>query len=198
MSTGTRQRIITSTAELLRRQGYAATGTQQIVNAARSPFGSLYHHFPGGKAEIAAEAIRSAGAAYVEPLLAIIESEPDLEDGLRTFFRLAAEDLAGSDFADACPIATVALEVASTNDQLRQATADVFDGWLQHGTRYFMRRGLPEPTSRDLTIAVVSALEGAFVLARATRRLEALYLAGEMVCGWLRAHTDGPDRRGSR
>lgn len=188
-----------STADLLRRQGYAATGTQQIVDAARSPFGSLYHHFPRGKVEIATEAIRTAGAAYVEPLLAVMDTEPKLADGIRALFGLAAEHLEASDYADACPIATVALEVASTNEQLRQATADVFDGWLHHGTRYFMGRGLSEHTGRDLTLAVVSALEGAFVLARSTRRLESLYLAGEMVCGWLQAHVnesegDGSDR----
>jgi AcrR family transcriptional regulator len=197
VSTGTRQRIVMSTAELLRRQGYSATGTQQIVDAARSPFGSLYHHFPGGKVEIAAEAIRTAGAAYVEPLLAVIDSQADLYNGLRVFFRLAAEHLEASNFADACPIATVALEVASTNEQLRQATGDVFDGWLHHGTSYFVGRGLSEHTSRDLTIALVSALEGAFVLARATRRLEALDMAAEMVCSWLETH-DERDRDGSR
>ena len=185
MKTGTRERIVTETAELLRRQGYAATGTQQIVAASQSPFGSLYHHFPGGKVEIAAAAIRTAGAAYVEPLIAVVDAEADLQDGVRAFFRLAAEDLEASGYADACPIATVALEVANTNEPLRQATADVFDGWLYHGTRYFAARGLSESTSRALTIAMVTALEGAFVLARATRRPESLHVAADMVCRWL-------------
>ena len=185
MKTGTRERIVTTTAELLRRQGYAATGTQQIVVASRSPFGSLYHHFPGGKVEIAAEAIRTAGAAYVEPLLAVIDAEADLSDGIRAFYRLAAENLEASGYEDACPIATVALEVASTNEELRRATADVFDGWVFQGARYFVGRGLSESTSRDLTIAMVTALEGAFVLAQATRRPEALHLAAELVCSWL-------------
>ena len=192
MKSDTRNRIVTQTAELLRIRGYAATGMQQIVKAAGSPFGSLYHHFPGGKAEIAAEAIRTVGGAYVEPLVEIIDSEPDLLDGVRTFFRIAGEHLETSGYADACPIATVALEVASTNERLRQATAEVFDGWLSQGTAYFVGRGLSEQTSRGLTVALISALEGAFVLARATRRLEALSLGGDLVCAWLQAQEDFP------
>ena len=45
----TRDRIVQASAELFRRQGYAATGVKQIVTDAQAPFGSLYHFFPGGK-----------------------------------------------------------------------------------------------------------------------------------------------------
>ena len=57
----TRDRIVDASAELMRRQGYAATGVKQIVTAAQAPFGSLYHHFPGGKEQLGAEAIRTSG-----------------------------------------------------------------------------------------------------------------------------------------
>ena len=56
--TTTRERIVEASAELFRRQGYTATGVKQIVTAARAPFGSIYHHFPGGKEQLGAEAIR--------------------------------------------------------------------------------------------------------------------------------------------
>ena len=137
MATPTRERFVTETAALLQTQGYAATGVQQIVAAAKAPFGSLYHHLPGGKAELAAEAIRTSGAAYVALVPSILDPIPDLVSGIRAFFAAAAANLAGSGYADACPIATVALEVASTNEPLRQATADVFDGWLAYGTDRF-------------------------------------------------------------
>src|ERR1700704_2934259 len=60
MST-TRDRIVDASAELFRRQGYAATGVKQIVTEAQAPFGSLYHFFPGGKQGLGAEAIRTSG-----------------------------------------------------------------------------------------------------------------------------------------
>lgn len=186
MAASTHDRILTQAAQLLSAQGYAATGMQQIVAASQAPFGSIYHHFPGGKIEIAAAAIRTAGAAYVVVLPAAFDGHRDLESGVRAFFGMAAEHLEESGYADGCPIATVALEVASTNELLRQATADVFDGWLEYGTAYFRGWGVNQNLGRSLTLALVTALEGAFVLARATRRTESLRLAADLVSGWLR------------
>jgi hypothetical protein len=71
--------------------------------------------------------------------------------------------------------------VASTNDHLRQATADVFTDWLDRGTALFLRHGLDEPAARRIAISLVAALEGAFVLARALRSTEPLYAAGAAV-----------------
>src|SRR5664280_2263180 len=110
MATDTRERIINASGELFRRQGYSATGVKQIVAAAQAPFGSIYHHFPGGKEEIGVETIHSSGAIYALLIEAVIDPAPDLLTGVRDFFAGAAEHLQESDYADACPIATVALE----------------------------------------------------------------------------------------
>ena len=83
-----------------------------------------------------------------------------------------------TDYADACPIETVALEVASTNEPLRKATADVFESWTIAGTERLSAAGLSEPEARRLTIVFLAALEGAFVLCRATRTTEALEVTG--------------------
>src|ERR1035438_8010782 len=116
VATNTRERIINASAELFRRQGYAGTGVKQIVAAAQAPFGSIYHHFPGGKEQIGAETIRVSGAFYALLIEAVVDPAPDLVSGIRGFFAGAAEQLRDSDYADACPIATVALEVASTSE----------------------------------------------------------------------------------
>ena len=55
MAAGTRERILGVSAEIFRRQGYEGTGLKQIVTAAKVPFGSLYHFFPGGKEQLGAE-----------------------------------------------------------------------------------------------------------------------------------------------
>lgn len=56
MSTTTRDRLITAVSELMRVNGYSAVTVKQITTASNAPMGSLYHHFPGGKPQIAAEA----------------------------------------------------------------------------------------------------------------------------------------------
>jgi AcrR family transcriptional regulator len=186
----TRDRIVGASGELLRRQGYAATGVKQIVAAAQAPFGSIYHFFPGGKEELAGEAIRVSGAAYGLLLPAIFDPAPDVVTATRAFFAGAAEHLRETDYADACPIATVALEVSSTHPALREACAAVFSDWIAAGTRRFAAAGLPAATARELAIGMIAALEGAFVLARALRSTEPLDVAGELTAARVQAALD--------
>src|SRR5882757_8721505 len=125
----TRERILFATAELFRRQGYAGTGLKQVVAEAGAPFGSLYHHFPGGKQQLADEVIRAGGAFFQALVTAVYDEHSSAEESVRAVFEGAAETLVSTDFQDACPIATVALEVASTNEDLRRTIADVFEQW---------------------------------------------------------------------
>ena len=86
----------------------------------------MYHHFPAGKTELAAETLRTSGLGCQLLVEEVVDSKEDLADGVREAFSVAAGVLEATDYADACPIATVALEVASTDDALRQVTVDVF------------------------------------------------------------------------
>jgi AcrR family transcriptional regulator len=175
----TRERIVGASAELFRRQGYSATGVKQIVTAAEAPFGSLYHFFPGGKEQLGAEAIRISGAIYELLIPAVFDPAPDIVSGVREFFAGAADYLQETDYADACPIATVALEVSSSSEPMRQACAEVFESWIDVGAERFAAVGVAEKQARELTTAMLCALEGAFVLARALRSTEPLRVAGE-------------------
>ncbi len=175
---GTRNRIIDSSAELFRRQGYTGTGVKQIVAAANAPLGSLYHFFPSGKEQLGAEVIRSSGQLYIELFATIAAQEPDVVSAVGAFFTGAAETLRETDYADACPIATVALEVASTNEPLREATADVFATWIEGATAYFAAAGISHDRARELAFSMLSLLEGAFIFCRAMRTTEPLAIAG--------------------
>lgn len=179
MAADTRERLLMAGVELFQRQGLAGTGIKQILKEADARFSSLYHHFPGGKNELAAEVIHLAGAAYQQHVEAAWDAAPDVVGAVRAVFEGAAAVLEATEYADACPIATVALEVASTNEPLRAATAEVFDAWVDAATTRFTRAGLGKSDSRRLALNVVALLEGAFVLCRATRSIEAMLAAGE-------------------
>ncbi len=187
MASSTKDRIIDSSAELFRRQGYNATGVKQIVQAASAPFGSIYHFFPGGKEQLGAETIRTSGQLYLRLFVTIALQAPDVPSAVREFFDGAAATLEETDYADACPIATVALEVASTNEPLRQATAEVFDSWIFGATEYFVAAGIPRDTARELSLAMLSLLEGAFIFCRAMRTVEPLRVAGASAVAAVRA-----------
>ena len=191
MATDTRDRILGASAELFRQQGYNATGVKQIVAAAQAPFGSVYHFFPGGKEQLGAEAIRLSGSLYEQLIPAVLDPAPDLVTGVRDFFAGAAQHLVETDYADACPIATVALEVSSASEPMRQACAEVFESWVAAGAQRHEAAEVAPERARELAIALLCALEGAFVLARALRSTEPLLVAGEMVARAVEAELVG-------
>jgi AcrR family transcriptional regulator len=178
MGSDTKDRIMDTSAELFRRQGYTGTGVKQIVAAANAPFGSLYHFFPGGKQQLGAEVIRSSGRLYIQLFATIALQAPDVLTAVHDFFSGAAETLEETDYADACPIATVALEVASTSEPLREATAEVFESWIAGATEYFAAAGIQRDKAQDLALSMLSLLEGAFIFCRAMRSVEPLEVAG--------------------
>jgi AcrR family transcriptional regulator len=178
MARSTRESILTAAAELMRHKGYGAVGMKDIAEASGAPIGSLYHHFRGGKVQIAREALINAGAAYALLIPAIVDQYTDLGDAIDGVFTQAAEDMAGTGFANMCPVASVAAEVADTVEALREASASVFESWVDAGNTYFSLRGLDASRAREVTFALISALEGAFVLARTMRDTEALLAAG--------------------
>lgn len=182
MATGTRERILDATAELFRERGYTGTGLKAISTASAAPFGSLYHHFPGGKDELAAASLRRAADGYAELVGGILAEElADPVQAMRVAFARAADTLADTGYVDACPIATVALEVASTNEPLREVTAEIFEGWLGMLDQLFLAAGLDPPTARRLSTLFLAALEGGFLLCRAAKDTAPMLLLGESV-----------------
>ena len=172
-------------AELLRVQGYAATGIQQLARAAGTPTGSIYHHFRGGKREVAAAALRESGAAYIQLLPLLLDQHADLPTAIDAAFAAAADDIANTGWANMCPVATVASEIADTEPELRQVAAEVIASWADTGSRYLARRGLSQADARAAMYALLAALEGGFMLARAQRSAEPLLAAGRAVSAYI-------------
>jgi AcrR family transcriptional regulator len=177
----TRDRFITATGELFRQQGYNGTSLKQVVDAAGAPFGSLYHAFPGGKEELAEAVILTSGRAYQELFETIYDAADDPVVAIGEFFDGAAAVLEETGYVDACPIGTVALEVASTNDRLREATATVFAGWAETATRRLVAAGVPLADAEELATTLVAAIEGGFMLSRAHRSPEPMRSTGRLM-----------------
>jgi TetR/AcrR family transcriptional repressor of lmrAB and yxaGH operons len=55
--TPTRERLIRAGVELFQAKGYHGVGIVEILTAAGAPKGSFYHHFPGGKEQLAVAAM---------------------------------------------------------------------------------------------------------------------------------------------
>jgi hypothetical protein len=94
------------------------------------------------------------------------------------FFSAGAEMLVATDYADACPIATITLETASDSEPMRIASAEVFESWLVVLQARLTEAGITPATARDVAVELFCAVEGAFLHCRATRTTEALEVAG--------------------
>lgn len=155
----TKDRILDATAILFQQYGYAGTGLKQIGVDAQAPLGSIYHFFPGGKEQLGEQVIRQAGSMYqqlVLGVLGVLQSATDPVSAVRAVFAGASEVLRSTGYQDACPIATVALEVASSNETLRLATADVFDEWIAALVQFFLARGIASEPARALAIVLMN------------------------------------------
>ena len=188
----TRERIIQAASALFMQQGYSASGLKQISQASEAPIGSLYHFFPGGKAELAAETLRASGHAYEALVMAVLDSDPDIVRSVLTCFGGAGDHLRATGYADACPIATVALEVASTDEPLRLVTAEIFASWLDAATDRFVRGGIEPGRARQFATLFVAALEGGFLLSRASKDAAAMETIGALLA---ELFADEPARR---
>ncbi len=67
-----RERLLQEALQLFRCHGYHGVGVSDILKAAALPKGSLYHHFPGGKDQIAVEVI----VRVTDSALALINHGP--------------------------------------------------------------------------------------------------------------------------
>lgn len=181
----TDKRIVLAMAELMRVQGYAATSIKQLAEAAGATVGSIYHHFRGGKRDVAAEALRQSGAVYIQLLPLLLDPYENLAQGVRAAFEQAGRDLAGTGWVNLCPVGTVIGEIADTEPELRAVGAEVIESWIEQATAYLAGRGLAEPDARTAAYALIGALEGAFLLARGQHSAEPLVAAGRSVAAYL-------------
>jgi TetR/AcrR family transcriptional repressor of lmrAB and yxaGH operons len=171
----TRQRLVISAAELIRRQGYAATGIKAILSAADATYGSLYHFFPGGKAELGRAVVEEGATAYLALVQTYYRDDVDPVAATEQFFTDGVDLLESTAFADACPIATLAGEIADTHDELRDAAAAAFTSWID---ALIVHHGADAAAADAAGVELFCLIEGAFLLCRTTRSAEPLRIAG--------------------
>lgn len=173
--------MVNATTRLLRSQGYHGTGLNQIVQESKSPKGSLYHYFPGGKEELTAEAIRLGGREAIGDFAAALTAKKTLVEGARYFLEMTAQRLEESDYLLGCPIATVALEASGESDQIQQACACSFAGFEQSIVSRLLLEGYPPERAADLAVLLLAAFEGALVLCRAHRSTRPMRVLARIV-----------------
>ncbi|MFD8158456.1 TetR/AcrR family transcriptional regulator [Streptomyces malaysiensis] len=161
----TRDRLLDATQESVEAAGYFGTGLNQVITASGAPRGSLYFHFPGGKDQLVAESIRRAGRAIDDVMGGLVDSSASAAEFVDGMLRHLGDRLEESDWRKGCPVATVALETAATNDLLQEACSEVYGSWEAALRTQLAGR----PDADDLAVTILALTEGALLLARAHR-----------------------------
>ena len=172
-----RESLLTASAALFQRQGYAATGLAEILSESGAPKGSLYHYFPEGKEAIAEEAIRNAGATTEQRIRAATARAPTLSAFVAAYANALSHMMSGSGFTRGCHIATVALEAAPQSARLTQACNDVFASWAAAIADGLISAGITAPRAAELAEVMMCTFQGALVLARVQQNTKPLTTA---------------------
>ncbi|MFG6199760.1 TetR/AcrR family transcriptional regulator [Nonomuraea sp. JJY05] len=175
---GTRERIVRTTSRLMQQQGYEATGLKQISQEAKATLGSVYHFFPGGKRELAIEAVRHGDREFAEFLRAAFDRDDDPAAAVVACTRDLASGLRESGWLDGCPVTTTALESAGREPEIQQAAEDAYENWRTLVREKLERSGFAADVAHDLAHTVINLLEGAELSAQVAQSEAPLEIAG--------------------
>ena len=170
--TDSRSRMIHAAAELFCQRGYHATTFSDVVRESGAPRGSTYFHFPGGKQELAREAIARAGDQIEETVDEAARHADDPGSLVRALAQILASRLERSGYQSGCAIATMVLELAPRDEEFSADFESVFARWRAALVTRFEPLGLAPDRAAVLADLTISAFEGALILSRAARSTE--------------------------
>jgi TetR/AcrR family transcriptional regulator, lmrAB and yxaGH operons repressor len=192
----TRDRLVLSTIDLVRRYGVAGTGIAAILERGHVSRRSIYLNFPDGKTELVREATRVAGGA-IDHQIATALLLPTPQDSLAAFIAEWKTVVADSEFAAGCPIAAAGLARAS-EPEIADAAGDTFARWRRAIAQSLAEHGIDESTAAALANTVLAAVEGAVIMALAEKSLTPLDDVHRQLDLLVGVHLDGDGRHGRR
>ena len=178
-----RERMIASTALLIREKGARATSIDDVLAHSGAPRGSVYHHFPGGRDQLMREATDFAGS-YIAARIGRSDDALVLLDSLVGEYR---EVLVRSDFRAGCPIVAVAVEAGS---DLHEHAAAAFAGWQDLLAARLAADGVAPARAEELAVMAIAAIEGALIMARSRREPGPLETVHRQLRDMVRAELD--------
>lgn len=169
----TKERLVRTACDLFRKRGYSGVGVAEILSEANAPKGSLYHHFPNGKSDLAIAAANWASDGMLRIMAASFEPAATFHDGATTFCYKIAKlfDLSGN--WDGCPIAG-ALFDGPDNLEFREKLRHCYEGWIEELAHHAERLGAEPEAARAQAEHFFMLFQGGWDLARARQNSDVL------------------------
>jgi AcrR family transcriptional regulator len=193
-----RDRMVVSAALLIRERGAHSTAISDVLEHSGAPRGSAYHYFPGGRTQLLCEAVDFA-SDHMAARIASGATGLDVLDTVVTGFR---KQLTKSDYRAGCPVVAVAVEAGDPAKQENAAVLEragvAFTRWTDLIADRLTADGVAADRAAELAMFVTSAIEGAIVMARATRNVEPLDATHRQLRLLLQAQTPEGNRHDDR
>ena len=182
--------MVVSAALLIRERGAHATAISDVLEHSGAPRGSAYHYFPGGRMQLLEEAVDYAGA-YIAAKISAAPNALDLLDALVHDYR---QQLIRSGYRAGCPIVAVTVEAGDPDSperttKLIERAAAVFERWTHLIGQRLVAEGVAASRTAELAMLVTTSIEGAIVVARASRDVKPLDLVHHQLRALLQAET---------
>jgi TetR/AcrR family transcriptional regulator, lmrAB and yxaGH operons repressor len=193
--TTTRDKLINAMADALQRKGLHGVGLNELLEIADAPKGSLYHHFPGGKTELAVAAIERI-SQHIDGLFArLFAEQADPLQALHDWLQGALQQLQNSHFERGCPLATVALESGPEDVDIRAALGRSFAAVRQALAVQLHQYGYTRDQAENLAALFVALYEGGLLQARVAGNSEPLQRAADALFDLTRQQPPGGTAR---
>jgi len=161
----TRKKISKSASKLLDARGYSGTGINDILADAKAPKGSIYFHFPDGKQQVAATAIKDIGDEIAFLLSSSLTSADRPEIAIKYIFAYFKTRLLESGFSCGCPISTVGLELSGTQSITLMACREAYSAWSKILQEY-LAKFMSNEQALELADTIFCQIQGALLVSR--------------------------------
>lgn len=185
-------KLIETMSHLLQTQGFHATGVNQILAESGTVKSSLYYYFPGGKSQLAVAALEATRENYVQLIQGVLAAEDSPARALDMVIVFLAQSLESSNYQLGCPVTTVALEMAATDDAIQSASRDFFQALVDVFIGRLVAGGLPMSEAESLAGVILAAVEGALMLSQTRRDVTPLRQVADYFRTALQARLESP------
>ncbi|AZG46152.1 putative HTH-type transcriptional regulator [Gordonia insulae] len=168
---GPRERMVVHAADLIGRDGVAATSIGDVIAASSAPRGSIYHHFPGGKTQLMTEAVRYAGD-FISGRISR-ESSATPAEAVAEIGDVWRRMLVNTDYEFGCPVLAGGLARRSEPEVADEAQ-QIFIRWTRLISARLVHEGVDAERADTLAHLAIASIEGAVGLCQTQRSVEPL------------------------
>ena len=177
MTKDSRAKMVRSAAALIGTRGLSATSFSEVLEHSGAPRGSIYHHFPKGKRQLAEDAIQWTSDQILGHLRGCRATTP--AELMACFIDLWRQSVLASRGTTGCAVAGVAIDIGAYEDVLIGIVRRTFRSWVTELADRLVELGLPGDRAKTIAFAAVAGMEGALILCRAEGNSRPLESVGE-------------------